>query len=267
MTEYPHWRSTGLLTLFGSLNVAVPFLLDLFRIPADTFQLFLATGVINARFGSLVAAVHTVTVALLGTVRDRRHSPLASAPAAALRGVTAVLAAAIVGGTRALHGTCSSPDPTKATVLADGDATAAAEPGAATVVHDVSPAPATRRRAVLERDPRARRAARRLLPRQRCRSRCQRRGELVGFDVELAHDLARDLGVTLEFVPVDRERSADAARRRRVRPRDVGRRRDHRAGAQVRFSESYLDETVAFVVPDHQRDAFADWNAIRRWVR
>ena len=60
-------RVTGLLTFFGSLNAAVPFLLDLFRIPADTFQLFLATGVINSRVGSLVAAVHTVTVALLGT--------------------------------------------------------------------------------------------------------------------------------------------------------------------------------------------------------
>ena len=29
-------------------------------------------------------------------------------------------------------------------------------------------------------------------------------GELVGFDVELAHRLARELGVKLEFVPVDR---------------------------------------------------------------
>ena len=45
----------------------MPFLLDLFRIPADTFQLFLATSVINARFGALLAAVHTVTVALLGS--------------------------------------------------------------------------------------------------------------------------------------------------------------------------------------------------------
>ena len=30
------------------------------------------------------------------------------------------------------------------------------------------------------------------------------KGELVGFDVELAHHLARELGVTLEFLPVDR---------------------------------------------------------------
>ena len=67
LSDYPRLALAGLLTFFGSLNVAVPFLLDLFRIPADTFQLFLATGVINSRFGALLAAVHTVAVALLGS--------------------------------------------------------------------------------------------------------------------------------------------------------------------------------------------------------
>ena len=67
MTAYPRLALTGLLTFFGSLNAAVPFLLDLFRIPADTFQLFVATGVINSRFGTLTAAVHTIVVALLGS--------------------------------------------------------------------------------------------------------------------------------------------------------------------------------------------------------
>ena len=66
-TSYPALALTGWLTFFGSLSAAVPFLLDVFRIPADTFQLFLATGVINQRFGSLLAAVHTVVVGLLGS--------------------------------------------------------------------------------------------------------------------------------------------------------------------------------------------------------
>ena len=45
LSDYPQLALAGLVTFFGSLNAAVPFLLDLFRIPADTFQLFLATGV------------------------------------------------------------------------------------------------------------------------------------------------------------------------------------------------------------------------------
>jgi len=66
-TEYFRLALIGLLTLFGSATAAVPFLLDLFRIPADTFQLFLATSVVNVRVGALLAALHTVTVALLGS--------------------------------------------------------------------------------------------------------------------------------------------------------------------------------------------------------
>ena len=65
--EYPKLAATGLLVLFGNINVAVPFLLDLFGIPADTFHLFNVTSVVNARFGTLVAGSHTIAVALLGT--------------------------------------------------------------------------------------------------------------------------------------------------------------------------------------------------------
>ena len=87
----PRLAVTGLLTFFGSLNAAVPFLLDLFRIPADTFQLFLASGVINARVGSLVAAVHTLTVALLGSCAIAGMLRIRRAPLLRYSPITAVL--------------------------------------------------------------------------------------------------------------------------------------------------------------------------------
>ena len=67
VSEYPRLAGTGLLVLFGNVNAAIPYLLDLFRIPADTFRLFVASGIVNARFGTLVAAVHTLAIAVLGT--------------------------------------------------------------------------------------------------------------------------------------------------------------------------------------------------------
>jgi len=67
VTEYPRLALTGLLTLFGSTTAVVSFLLDLFRIPTDTFRLFLATSVVNARFSALLAALHTVDRWLLGS--------------------------------------------------------------------------------------------------------------------------------------------------------------------------------------------------------
>ena len=100
VTRYPQLAASGFFSLFGSMNAAVPFLLDLFRIPADTFQLFLATGVINSRFGTLLAGVHTVAVGLLGSaaiagrlhVQPRRLFRFAAA--------TAVLTAAVIIGLR-----------------------------------------------------------------------------------------------------------------------------------------------------------------------
>ena len=97
---YPQLALTGLLTFFGSLNVAVPFLLDMFRIPADTFQLFLATGVINSRFGSLLAAVHTVTIALLGTAAVVGAVRLVPARLIRYAVITVLLTAATLGGLR-----------------------------------------------------------------------------------------------------------------------------------------------------------------------
>ena len=45
--QYPTLAVTGLVSFFGSVNVAVPFLLDLFRIPADMFELFVLRFGVN----------------------------------------------------------------------------------------------------------------------------------------------------------------------------------------------------------------------------
>ena len=85
LSDYPQLALAGLVTFFGSLNAAVPFLLDQFRIPADTFQLFLATGVINSRVGSLVAAVHTLDRGAPRRLRRHRPPSLAARTAPVVR--------------------------------------------------------------------------------------------------------------------------------------------------------------------------------------
>ena len=63
--EYPVLASAGVLSFFGSINAAMPFLLDLVRLPADLFQLFVVSSVANSRFGSAAAAMHTLALALI----------------------------------------------------------------------------------------------------------------------------------------------------------------------------------------------------------
>jgi Na+/H+-dicarboxylate symporter/ABC-type amino acid transport substrate-binding protein len=264
VARYPQLAGSGFFSLFGSLNAAVPFLLDLFRIPADTFQLFLATGVVNSRFGTLVAGVHTVAVGLLGSAAIAGR--LDFNPARLLRFFvsTAVLTAAIVLGLRAGFATFLD-------AAADGrDAVNALQPIASEPVDDsqvrapadlpdtAPPAPGGVLAAIYQRQT-LRVGVGDTMP----YAFRNDRGQLVGFDVEMAQQLAGDLGVRAEFVRVDQADVEAAIGRRTVDIVMSGARLTPERAAMLAFSEPYLDETLAVVVPDHERGRFASWTAIR----
>jgi Na+/H+-dicarboxylate symporter/ABC-type amino acid transport substrate-binding protein len=261
LADYPRLAMTGLLTFFGSLNAAVPFLLDLFRIPADTFQLFLATGVINSRAGTLVAAMHTLTVALLGTcaivgmVRIERRRVLR------YLAITAVLTVAVIGGSRVLFANWLRPSYDRDKVVAGMQLLRQPEPA---IVHASVPersAADTRPilQSVRERGVLRVGYMRDALP----FSFFNAKGELVGFDVELAHYLARELRVRAEFIPIDRTRIVEQIANDDCDLIMAGVTVTTLRAAGTLFSSSYLDETLAFVVPDHAREQFASWNHIR----
>jgi Na+/H+-dicarboxylate symporter/ABC-type amino acid transport substrate-binding protein len=259
-SSYPQLALAGLVTFFGSLNAAVPFLLDLFRIPADTFQLFLATGVINSRVGSLVAAVHTLTVALLvacavtGRIRFRRGPILSYA------GITAVLAIVVIGGTRVFFASGLSQEYSKDRVLASMQLIH--EPVNATLERSPSPAPVTNL-APLEAIQERKMLRVGYLPDALPFAFFNQGGDLVGFDVELAHRLAREMGVGLTFVPVDRQNLAKELADGYCDLVMSGVAVTTNRAREVLFSDSYLDETLALVVPDDQRERYDTWDAIR----
>jgi Na+/H+-dicarboxylate symporter/ABC-type amino acid transport substrate-binding protein len=261
VSDYPRLALTGLLTFFGSLNAAVPFLLDLFRIPADTFQLFLATGVVNSRVGTLVAAMHTLAVALLGasaisgTLRFERRGLVRYAT------ITAVATIVVIGGTRAVFAGILRPEYTRDKVLAGMHLLR--EPGDR-VVRRTPPGPAPAdTRPILERVRATGLLRIGYAPDALPYAFFNEQGDLVGFDVELAHSLARELGVRLEFLPVERaeleQQLSDGYCDLVMSGIPVTTPR----AARMLFSTSYLDETLALVVPDSRREQFSNWNAIR----
>ena len=267
VTDYPRLALTGLLTFFGSLSAAVPFLLDLFRIPADTFQLFLATGVVNSRFGALLAAVHTVTVALLGSAAIVGSLRFSAARIGRYLVITVVLSALTIGGLRAVFATVMKPafageemvysmrplmtDPVSRLVKqADlGDLTD--KPGAALV-------DTIRNRGMLRVGVFTDRLPFVFFNRQR---------RLVGFDVEMAHLLARDLGVKIEFVEMEELTALqNLLATGRIDLAMTGFPITPERAAGMLFSDPYLDETFAFVVKDHLREEFSSWANIRELV-
>ena len=89
-------------------------------------------------------------------------------------------------------------------------------------------------------------------------------GKLVGFDVEMAHHLARDLGVKVEFVEIEALAALpQLLAAGRIDLAMTGTAVTPERASEMLFSDPYLDETLGFVVKDHLRDRFSSWANIR----
>jgi Na+/H+-dicarboxylate symporter/ABC-type amino acid transport substrate-binding protein len=260
ISDYPRLALTGLLSFFGSLNAAVPFLLDVFRIPADTFQLFVATGVINSRFGSLTAAVHTIAVALLGSAAIAGSIRFDSRRLLRYAITTAILTAFVVGGLRLtfrtllrqefkgaeiVYGMTNALEHEPSRVV---EPTAAVDESALPVLHSIRARRQLRVGFTLSRLPFVFRNAAQ---------------DLVGLDVELAHMLALDLGVDVVFVEWRPEELVDSVSKGASDLGIGGNPVTPQLAAISMYSEPYLDETAAFVVKDYLRSRFETWASIR----
>jgi Na+/H+-dicarboxylate symporter len=260
LAQYPKLAGTGVVTFFGSLNVAVPFLLDMLRIPADMFQLFLATGLVASRFGTLLAAVHTLTLALVGSCAI--SGALRIEPRRLLRwgALTAALALVAFGGVRLLFGTLFPIAYEKDKLL--------------TQIEPLKPhPPASRSLPAAQASADARPLLEQIAQRGRLRAGYlagslpfafeNARGELTGFDVEMAHALAQALGVDLELVALSRDRLVEHLERGDSDLVMSGVAITPERARELVFSQSYLDETLALLVPDHRREEFLSWSGLR----
>jgi Na+/H+-dicarboxylate symporter/ABC-type amino acid transport substrate-binding protein len=261
--DYPRLLGAGLLSFFGSLNSAVPFLLNLFHLPADTFQLFVATGVINSRFGTLVAAMHTIAVAILGSLAlaGRLQWHIRSVLRFAV--LTTVLLVGTLVGLRVLFGTVLRQEFAGAE-LVYGMQSLLGGPSA-----QVKPAIAAEQKqvggqGVLETI-RSRGVLRVVvLPDRMPFAFPNREGKLVGMDVELAQALATDLGVSVEFFEIETDRFVEVLRDGTCDIAMSGVVITPDRAATLLFSVPYVDETLAFVMRDHLRDRFRSWDDIRQ---
>jgi ABC-type amino acid transport substrate-binding protein len=263
-TQYPLLASVGFLSFFGEVVVSLPFLLDLLHIPADTFQLFVTIDVITGRFGTLLAAANTLVLALLAAfVMSGRWTLRVSR--LITFGVTSVLVLAvpIVGG-RLFFTYAIEPKYTGYREFVELELRS--QPADVRVL-DAPPAPAGEDRVQGRRlDRIGQRGTVRVgyyadaLP----LAFRNASGDVVGFDIEMAHLLARELGLMLELVRVT---PSDAGALLESGALDIvmsGTAITPQRSSSVQFSTPVLHLTAAFVVPDDERDRFATWDQIRR---
>ena len=263
VADYPIIAGAGLASLFGGTVLALPFLLDLLRMPSDLFQVFITMDVVTARFGTLAAGVHIIALALIGSYAMQGRLRLDPKRLLRFVLVSLVLLAAVLFGIRAFYTYVFVAPFTKDQVLAGLMMKGEQQPHSVFQEWPESQEP-RRGNTTLARiqDSEALRACYRGsdYPSAFFNST----GELVGFDIEMTHRLARQLGARIEFLPV--ASVDDAARRLDEGGCDVFMSMLPIAPeTTLRFTltQPVLNGAVGLVVEDWRRRSFRTWTGIR----
>ena len=261
--EYPQLLSMGTVSYFGGPLLAIPFLLDLMHLPRDMFQLFLLSGVYEGRIGDAIGALQLAAFSLIttsvfhGWVQINVWSLLKHAITVTLTGCL-VLAGVYFLLNDAMHQVAGKDQVIAKMQLLE-------EPVEFTLRRAATPNP----------DP--------LLPGESLLDRIRRRKkirigynddkvpfaffntnrELVGFDINMAHALARDLDVSIEFVRFNRKTVADQLANDDFDLVMSGLVGTLERSKQMHHSDSYMDVTLALVVPDYRVRSFQSFEALR----
>lgn len=261
LSQLPKFSATGALTVFGSPLVGIPYLLDMQRLPADLFQLFLASGVICGRLSDGVGAMHLFAIALLTGCGLQGRVRLHIRPLAIFLATTLVVVAAgglvVNRATRAaLSGVDQETDPLahRHTLLASGSA----------IVHRSAPEPAGRDAGAAlgrVRDSGVLRVG--YHPENRPFTYFNQDGALVGLDIDMAYLLAEDLGCRVEFVPFEFDTLDEQLDRGEFDVAMSGIAVTPTRLLRMSFSAPPFEATLAFLVHDYQRHRFTDLKTLR----
>ncbi len=262
VTDYPVVSLAGLASLFGGTVLAIPFLLDLLRLPSDLFELFLTVDVLGSRFGALVAVMHIFVIAVIGASALARTTRLR--PMALLRFsvISVVLIAGGLLGVRMLYSHVLVVPYTKNQALAGLNLLR--QPHDRVMVFKTQPAGAVGQSSTYS-EIRSRGNLRVCYtPDIYPTSFFNAAGELVGFDIEMAHSLARRLDLGLILRPVEGIKSYPD--RLNSGYCDIGMSAFPIAPENVSLvvmTVPITNFTAGFIVRDHLRDDFTTWDKIK----
>lgn len=265
VADYPLMIGAGLASLFGGTVLAIPFVLELVRLPSDLFHLFLTVDVLAVRLAALLGAAHIVAITLISTYALQGKTRVRIVPLLRFGIGSVALVAAVLIGVRAFYSNVVVVPYTKDQALAG--LFLLREPHSATVFReppDTAEYAIGGPRSLTEiLDSGVLRVC--YLPDSYPLAFFNTEGDLVGFDIEMAHRLARKLNLHIEFLPsegwrgraarlnegyCDIDMSADAIAPERA--------------VKMLLTTRIATFTLSFMVLDHRRDRFVSWDRLQR---
>ncbi len=252
-SDYFTYLGLGLFTFFGNTIVALEFLLDQFRIPHDTLQLFMLTDIVGSRFGTMLGAMSTIGISLLTVSIIKLGLKVNVRKLIILATSTLVI---LIGGVFTLHQVFNNffeeeyqgydsfvsmellNEPVPTTVY-DNPVAAFPIQDDNTLLDEIMNRGYLRIGYVDDALPFVFK---------------NKDGHLVGYDVDMANALAKDMRVDLNFVHINRKEVNQMLNEGYV---DVVMSGIHRTlDRELRFSDPYMDETFGLLTLDYRRKEF-----------
>lgn len=246
----------GSFLMFGKVLLAIPFLLKVFQIPQDMFQLFLAAGVLAGRFSDALGTMHYLAFTLLATARMTGHfhvSPLKLFKNITLIGITIWVCITVI---QTPMGKLSVSDDTRGLILNRNNLYTTTSPAQTITAAVPNPLPMQGFHNRLERI--QRRGILRVgfhndfLP----YSFVNKNQQLVGLDVDLITKFAKELGVGIEFVPYHRSTLSAQLEADHFDIAISGLSVTLDRSIRMSLTDPYLVVNLALVVPDHLKNQF-----------
>ena len=265
IANYPEFIFAGFFSFFGGVDMALPYLLDSFHIPRDLFQLYMVAGIINGRFGTLLAAMDLIaftlicTGSLIGLVKFRFKRIMIYSS------LMLIISIAVIFLLK-LTLTYTFKNDYKENKILENMA-----------IHDQAPAKVFKKlqstgtiKEILHKVPTLSRIMSRKLIRVGYNpdtipfSYFNGKGDLVGYDIAMAHHLARSLECKLEFYPVeykDVNKQLDAGN---IDIAMSGLTVSITELTKVDFTRPYMTLTMAFVVKSYHKKNFESQEALQK---
>ncbi len=250
-TELPSLALSGLFSLFGSVYLAIPFMLNQVQIPADLFQLFVVSGFITGRLGSMAAVLNLVALTLLTVSLFQGVLKISLLSVGRFIGGTALFLfvsyTLVAVGFAHFVPTSSNTSEIIGNMRVAGRVTQNLE--TKFVENSVGrPAGWNKLQAIQARGLLKVGVNENNVP----FSYFNTHDELVGLDVELAKRLAEDLAVDVEFVALDRPRLSEQLAQGEFDIAMSGLAMEVHLMQKLHYSTPVVELNYAIVVPDHR---------------
>ncbi|SET72087.1 cation:dicarboxylate symporter family transporter [Thalassotalea agarivorans] len=246
----------GLISLFGSVYLTVPMLLDSLELPADLFQLYMVSSLFTSRFTSLLAAMNIFVLAVGGTAILTGRAKFNAKRLLAYSLLTPVVVGGILVATTVTLNRFIDTEYVMDEVIAQMS-TAKDLPEEVRTYHlDTNTEPTPPRNIAAIQKSGVLRVG--YNPKQVPFSYFNQNGKLVGFDVDMMEQLASEIGVKIAFIPYRISQASTAMNRGEFDIAVSGLQMTTSSIQRLMYTDPVLELHYSVVVKDHRVQEFSN---------